>query len=145
VEYGVQVEVTERGAIVRYRGRPSVEGIAEAAQTMADHPAFHAALPAVWDLSEAHEPELSSDDMRRLAPLVAKLRDGSDGRPRVGIVTPSDAAFAGARMFSGVNEPRMRVELGVFRSYEEAAAWAFESAARSTPLEGGAEGDGSSR
>jgi hypothetical protein len=103
---------------------------------MGVHPAFHPSLPAVWDLSEADEPQLSADDMRRLAPLVAKLRAGSEGRPRVGIVTPSDAAFAGARMFNGVNEPRMQVDIGIFRSFEEAAAWAF--------AEGGANGDGSS-
>jgi hypothetical protein len=130
-----EIEVTERGAVVRYTGASTVEELAAAAEAMAAHPAFHASLPTIWDLSEATDPQLSSDDMRRLAPLVSRVREGGN-RPRVGIVSPSNAGFAAARMFSGLNEPRMKVNIGVFRTFEEASAWAF--------AEEDADGDGTS-
>jgi hypothetical protein len=122
VEY--EIEVTKGRAVVRFVVRPTVEGVAAAAHEMAAHPEFTPATPTVWDLSRAPAANLDADGMRRLAPLVASIRDGAN-RPRVAIVSPQDANFAGARMFRGLNEPRLNAELAVFRDFDEAAAWAF--------------------
>ncbi len=121
---GYDIEVGARGLIVRFRAQPTFEGLVAAAQSLGAHPDFGPATPTVWDFSAAPPANMSADEMRRLAPIVARIREGG-GRPRVAIVTPKDANFAGARMFGGVNEPRIRVELSVFRSLHEARAWAF--------------------
>jgi hypothetical protein len=65
--------------------------------------------------------------MRKLAHFVSPMREGG-GRPRVAVVTPDDANFGGARMFGGLNEPRLLVELSVFRCPVEAERWAFGAA-----------------
>ena len=125
---GFEIEGGERGAAVRYRTPGTVQGIVRAAEALAAHTGFRPSMPTIWDLSAAPDANLGADDMRRLAPLVAGMRKGG-GRPRVAIVTSSDATFAGARMFTGLNEGRLYVDLGVFRTFEEAADWAFETPA----------------
>lgn len=121
-----ELRIEPEGATVRYLSAVSVEGIRAAVKALGSHPGFHADLPTVWDFSSASAPSgLDSDDMRRLARDVAPLRKGGR-RPRVAVVTPSDANFAGARMFGGVNETRLNVQLGVFRAAEAARSWAFD-------------------
>ncbi len=122
-----EVEVTARGAIVRYRGPVTLEGIRQAAEAMAGDAAFSPDLPAVWDFTASERNRLEADDMRKLAHFVSPMREGG-GRPRVAVVTPDDANFGGARMFGGLNEPRLLVELSVFRCPVEAERWAFGAA-----------------
>jgi hypothetical protein len=132
-----QVEVTARGAIIRYRGPVTSQGIQEAAHAMADHESFLPSMPAIWDFSAAQGNGLDADEMRRLAQALKPLREGGS-RPRVAIVTPDDANFGAARMFGGLNEARLLVEIGVFRSAAEARSWAFGGgdAAAQEPPEG---------
>ena len=105
---GFELELGPSGAVVRYLSAVTLEGIGRAATALGAHPDFRPDLPTVWDFSAAASSSgLDSDDMRRLAREVAPIREGG-GRPRVAIVTPDDANFAGARMFGGVNEARLR-------------------------------------
>ena len=121
-----ELNVTDRGVVLRYRGAVTYDGIAEAAQAMAEHADFRPNLPTVWDFSMVESPSvLGADDMRRLASALAPLREGG-GQPRVAIVTPHDANFAGARMFGGLNEARLLIDLGIFRNVSEAMKWAFD-------------------
>lgn len=123
---GFELELGPSGAVVRYRAAVTVEGIRGAAEALGAHPDFHPDLPTVWDFSAAASSgDLGSDDMRRLAREVAPIRVGS-GRPRVAVVTKGEANFAGARMFGGLNERRLSVDLGVFRDVAEARRWAFD-------------------
>ena len=125
-EPGFELELGPSGAIVRYLTEVTAEGIRAAARALGEHPDFRADLPTVWDFSASGSPSgLDSDDMRKLARELAPMREGG-GNPRVAVVTPDDANFAGARMFGGLNESRLRVNLGVFRDREEARRWAFE-------------------
>ena len=120
-----EIDVTDRGVMVRYRGSVSFEGISAAAHAMAVHPDFRPDLPTVWDFSVVESLSgLGADDMRRLASVVTPFRRGG-GRPRVALVTPDDANFAGARMFNGLNEARLLIDLRVFRDAAEARDWAF--------------------
>jgi hypothetical protein len=46
----------------------------------------------------------------------------------VALATPRDADYGIARMFEGMNETRILVELGIFRDLDAAVAWAHDRA-----------------
>ena len=137
-----EIRITPRGTEVRFRVSATFEGIRDAVAALGQRSDFRPEAPTIWDFSETRSPEpVGADDMRRLAPVVAPLREGA-GHPRVAIVTPHDAAFAGARMFGGINDSKLHVDLAVFRCREEAEAWAYADAHVDDP-EGEVDGGGS--
>jgi hypothetical protein len=122
------ITIDGRGIVVRVVGEVSGSVIDGLVRRMAADPRFDPALPTVWDFSASIGlAALSAEALRGAATVLGRVREGG-GRPRVAIVTARDADYGIARMFEGMNETKILVELGVFRDLDGAVAWAFDRA-----------------
>jgi hypothetical protein len=122
------ITIDERGIVVRVVGEVSGEVIDELVRRMAADPRFDPSMPTVWDFSASIGlAALSAEVLRGAATVLGRVREGG-GHPRVAIVTPRDADYGIARMFEGMTETRILVELGIFRDLDAAVAWAHDRA-----------------
>ena len=119
-----KISVTDRGAFVTYTGEVTLDGIVGAVAALREAPEFDPTVPTVWDFSGAESTGLDADQMRTLAARVSALREGAD-RARVAVVASRDSDFAGARMFAGLAQDLLQATVSVFRTLDEATAWAF--------------------
>ena len=134
----VELSIDARGAIARIVGEVSAAELEEGLHALAARPDFEAAMPTIWDFTHATATSsIGSGALRRLGALSAAVRRGAPAA-RTAFVTPRDADYGVARQYQGLMSGRTPVQVGVFKTLEEAEAWAF--AAERAEDRGGAGG-----
>ena len=81
-------------------------------------PDFNPSYSQIADFTQVTKFELSAEDIQELA-------QGSVFSPqsRRALIVPSDVSYGLARMFGTLRESQGEMEIGVFRSLEEALDW----------------------
>lgn len=97
-------------------GRASLADNIRMAESLREHPELRPGMSLLLDAREM-EPDLFTADLRSSARYFEPL-----GLRRMAIVAPADYAFGTARAFA-VHAEAVGLEVGAFRSVDEALAW----------------------
>jgi hypothetical protein len=103
------------------RGLVKIDEVVQALEAVMAHPDFRPRLNGIADFRAGDVEHIRSDDVRRLASLLARHRDAI-GPSRTAVVVSRDVTFGMARMFQAFAEATP-VETQVFRNMDEARQW----------------------
>lgn len=89
-------------------------------QELLKDPDFDPSYSQVADFTQVTKFDLSAEDINELA-----QESVFSPQSRRALIVPSDVAYGLARMFGTLRETQGEIEIGVFRSLEEALEWVF--------------------
>lgn len=119
------LRVDARGVLVEVRAQATVELFEEVLQAIRRHPLFRRDMPAVWDMTQSEGMgRLRRAEMARMV-LMSRRTRGADVSYRVALVASRDVDYGVGRMLEGSHEGRGTLEFGIFRTRDEAEAWAY--------------------
>jgi hypothetical protein len=97
------------------------EELLSAFDSVASDPVFRPTMGALWDLTGASIEAAGTDDVKTLAAAIGERLTESEYH-KVAIAAPHDLTFGLARMYEAYTA-QLPIELGVFRTRDEALEW----------------------
>lgn len=90
------------------------------------HPQFERGMRVLWDARSLTRLELNFDEVREFGKFVGGLRDRRGGG-RSALVANDDTVFGTFRVHQLLNQTLVSYEFHVFRDFDEAHRWLFDS------------------